>query len=232
MYKRSGFTLLETMIALAVIVMAIGAGATMSRVIFAASQQSEDLVQATDLADEGLRQLQLTQQYLQNTTTGSKNLGDYLKLPDSTSRLIVPYATSATAPLTIKWCVAGVGTAGAVAGDITCYSQLTKLRNASNATMTVGEMLTNGMENVAVHRDTTANVATDTRLVLDATTTSGSSVSNALTTWDRYTRSIMITPMPSMLAGTAVNSYRVTVTVQNIVSKVQVVRTILLTDSL
>ena len=221
--RRSAFTLLETMIALGIVVMAIGAGATMSRVVFAASQQSEDVVHASNLADEAIHLLQVTQQYVALPTGGSgaKDLTSYLRLPDSQSRLLIPYATAAS-PKDVKWCVAGIGTAGGV--DNAC-TYPTNLANAAGLGMQVSDMITSKKETIVVNRN-----ASDTRLLVDATTTSGAVTPYSDPNWDYYTRTITITPSTTFLSGSSVTTYQVLVTVQNVLTKLQVQRSLLLTD--
>jgi prepilin-type N-terminal cleavage/methylation domain-containing protein len=226
MMRKSGFTLLETMIALGVVVLGIAAGARINRVIFVATQESEDSVQATAFAEAALHLVQETAQYAQHTSTGPQALSTYFRLTGTTPVQIIPFATAIVSDQqTIQWCQP-VGNAGGVGSG--CLTFATTIRD-SVGTKVIGDFFTAGAETVAAHRNVSA---TDPRLMVDATST-GTKLNPANVTtaadWDFYSRTITITKLASF-DGQASGAYSVVVTVTNQVTKLSVTRSILLTD--
>lgn len=217
--KKPAFTLLETMIALAVVVLGIAAGANLNRVIFTATLQSEDLLQATALADEGVRVMQLTGQYVHHKTTGDTTLATYFRLNGSSHALVPFTVLPGVPPLMMQWCVEGQGLADSAT---VCPPGIgAKVNNQS-----LSDIFTKG-ELIAVNRVKDS----DERLVVDATTHTGATVSTAEEEWDFYYRKIELEQI-SLLEGVAGQTYKVTVTVSNMLTDTVMKRTILLSDLL
>lgn len=237
MLRKSAFTLLETMIALGIVVTVIGAGAAINKVLFTGGLAAEDTMQAASLADEGIALVSETQSFLQNSTRTDKTLATFFKVPaagSGTSSFVVPYSAAST----LQWCVKiGSGTSYTSADQsVNCATQSTNATSSYLQSTQIGPHLTAfSGEMVAVNRK-----STDARRIIDATTykIGGDITTNDALNWDYYTRVIQmkrITMFTSPTGGSGgtplpVSVYQVTVTVTNRLTGTKAVRNQTLTD--
>lgn len=217
--KRSAFTLLETMIALAIVVVGLGAGAALSRSVFLAGQQSEDQIQAATLVEDAYGLVSATQREIQAATRADKTLSGFFALTAGVAKSIVPFnSASAGQPLALNWCAPITGQPE-TGGSVVCNAKISDVDGAA-----LSSFFASG-EKILVNR-----ADADGRSVIDLTSSTGTVVSSANPNWDVYQRQIQLTKQ-TLVAGSAA-TYNLAVQVKNLTTGYTVNRQFILTDSL
>jgi prepilin-type N-terminal cleavage/methylation domain-containing protein len=235
-YHKSGFTLLETMIALGIVVLALGAGASVNRALLVGAKVSDETFHANQLADSAISMVQVTQAYVLNKTTGDKSLSAYFNLSGNTEHVLIPYSTTGgtyTQPNNrnqLAWCVSG--------SSLTCGNTQSRILNGVTqrtisqdlSGRTIAGVLWVSGEHIAVQRG-----STDTRNIIDYFAT-GASVPGlaectATCTWEYYLRKITMKKLsePTFISGNG-SLYQLRVEVTNMRTRTAISRVVLLSD--
>ncbi|CAN5176727.1 hypothetical protein BH11PAT4_BH11PAT4_3150 [soil metagenome] len=237
MMRKPGFTLLETMIALGIVVLALGAGATINRSILIGGQTAEDTFHANQLADNVITMLKGTQSYVFNRVNPGDNrsLETYFGLNGTTVHPLIPYRNGAQGPennYLTSWCV---DTAIVNA----CESSIT---SKIGGTRTIGQdfadVATAGSETIAVNREVVTLSTTEYRNTIDYLTQAGGNIPlftacGGACYWDYFSRKTTIQKLPAAFLGNATgtgSAYQVVVEVTNLRTRTKITRIALLTD--
>lgn len=190
--KRSGLTLIETIVALGIALVLLGAAVATARSIEKSARQSEQSLHMVRVADEVISAMQAAQK----GTSGT--LASALGLSASGTQTIVPYRAGSA----VTWCRQGSGGA--------CLTTLAAAATQSGETlstqMTTGQV-TSG-ELVLVKRSSSATGALVSNLSPEA---APRVVTTSDPDWLLYRRSVTVTPSTTPTFGTV---YDVTVTVE------------------
>lgn len=224
MSVRRAFTLLETMVALGLVVLVIGATTAVNRTLSTSGTSAESVTHETALADEAVQDILLTQGYIQQSTRPDKTLATFFGgMSVGQSHYLVPYQTSGPVilnmPIDLRWCM-DAGDVDQVANQgQTCRIQPSKVGSLplSTGTTAQGEL-------IAVNR-----ASGDYRPVVDATTKTNPIVSTSDLNWDFFYRTIQLQEI-SLVAGVTGKAYQLTVTVTNRDTGTSLVRTRIFTD--
>ncbi|MBU6389514.1 prepilin-type N-terminal cleavage/methylation domain-containing protein [Patescibacteria group bacterium] len=202
-FRQSGFTLLETLVALVILVVVLSAATISNRVIYNQSSLVTQQIEMGSLADEVIQSMYLQRDTIL-TSAGPSPLSTfttYLGLSSgSTSDTVVTGTFKANAaplnqcanpngpfiacppvdqngPIQLQWCTAQSGSFQCNGGTATSVPAPVQIAGCSTCDSLEGEMAQeNGGEVVAVSRDSTGLNAAGKRLVIDAADpTSGSS---------------------------------------------------------
>lgn len=193
--RRPAFTLIETLIALAIVIVVLGASITANRVIQIGSLIASEHTQMAALADESISDLQLIHKQLQatNTSLGDNTLG--FVLPSNTTdtspaQKVAIYADKTTTYLdatTLHLCTALSGV---------CKDEVSPLASQGTA-LSLNQQFTRsdmGGELVGVRHTTSTGrqlLSMSSRLSSDG----GSGVADTSDTanWDFYVRKVLVT---------------------------------------
>jgi hypothetical protein len=217
------------MIALGIVVLALGAGASINRSIIVGGQVGEDTFHANQLADNAIEMMKGTQAYVFNGTSSNKSLDWYFGLNGFAERALIPYRSAVVGgenTYPISWCVDKPG-------NDPCKDTTSKI---GNVTSTIGQDFTaGGAEVIAVNRDV---ATTEYRNTIDYLTEAGGNIPLlsgcvAPCYWDYFSRRTTIKKLPNDFLGTGgnnVTAYQVSVVVTNLRTSTKVTKTVLLTD--
>jgi type II secretory pathway pseudopilin PulG len=217
--KRKAFTLLETIISLAIAMVVMGAALTANRVVQRSAQLAEVKTQEEAILSNAFDMLNLTQNALQQTgktflTDGPNGTFYGMNTNVNSAIRIAPYrfrqqpTLLSTDPSVIKWCTVTDPSCAIGANNIISSA------GPTSGNFTMGSALSvNSYEVIAVHRTTDAQPQIYDFGYLPSTTavTSTSLAADNATdqsNWDFYRRAISITNRTSPYAG-----YTVTVSV-------------------
>ncbi len=235
--QKKAFTLLETMVALGIVVLALGAGASISRSILVGGQVGEDAFHANQLADNAIAAVKGTQAYIFNGTLADKTLSNFFQLavpPGPTAtRVIIPYRSAANSGnnvYPVSWCFDAGSCSSSVKSSIGTLGVQRTLQDDFNG---------GGIETIAVNRnpDLASSEFRNTVDYLLPTTAVARIQSFAectgVCTWDYYTRKITLRRLTTDFLGNAAatgSAFELKVEVSNLRTSVKVSKTVLLTD--
>jgi prepilin-type N-terminal cleavage/methylation domain-containing protein len=233
MHNRRAFTLLETLVALVIIVAAVGGALVLSRAVVSGGQTSDDMAQAESLAEEGIAQVR---QYIAVKRENSQDVVRLLfgAVPDFSNNLVVYTANQSSQAGTLtgsyiqQRCFRRIsratGQVGALVGELggACAIDPTLPNRAGNKTIGEFSNQATGEEEIYLARTFETGIASapNTRWYLDMATLgdtrsgSGESLTDIGLAWDGYVRSVMIIPQPGIISGSTATDQVVAVVSQ------------------
>ena len=252
---KRGFTLIETLVALGIIVVVLGSSVTANRVLLSSIQSSEDKVQMEGIADEGVQLMQLMERQEANRASGS--IGNYFA-NNTTAQWVVPHTVASATLSTAKdvdWCSeqrSSVGYNGVSANSCKNTTSVVQICNASTkmsdvVALTGGELI--GVRRAAIAADNTAYAQLYYSFTMARTAASDSPIRasdgacTATAGFDYYVRTMQVTRIQGpeatawfskpITTGKITNKlYRLTVSVSKYLdaSIKPVTRSVILTD--
>lgn len=206
--KRSGFTLLETVVALAIGVIVMGAALTANRAVQHNAQIAEQTAQEDAIINDTIDQLTMTSNATRingvNLSTAFAGLGSNSPVRVAPYRFRQQSPLNPTDPMVIRWCTP---TDASCTGLLEIPSPSTTIGDYSLGTA----LAANGAEVIAVRRTTPVSnepQVYDFTYLPASTAVAGSTLfaddATAQTNWDFFRRQVTVTnqtlPYPSYLA--------------------------------
>jgi prepilin-type N-terminal cleavage/methylation domain-containing protein len=235
--RKSGFTLLETLVSLAILTMVLGASVISGRAMYQQSQINSDQAQMSALADESIATVRL----LRDTTTRAAGAGLFGLSPTASAKgafYMAPITSTSSADagsaLFPRWC-SGSGCSALVSSVGVDDDGVAAKCPSGPGNCTVGAL--GDKELVAVRRSSSAvtlPTGCGARAVFDLTAVGASTCvkTSAIKDWDFYVREITVTRGGGSTAFGA-NTYSVKVSLTNHHNpQSTLTKTMLLTDYL
>lgn len=226
--QRRGFTLIETLISLAIVIIVLAGAVSFSRSFFVTGQVSEDRAQAEGLVDDALGLLVSLQRTVRSVdcspapTCAVNNLSTFLYVDkNDTTAYVIPYRVSND----LFWCAVANQDADRYRPG-GCNLQVSKVGNLNLGTMLKGTGELIGVNRAAWGVADEGESSPLVNAVFDATTTLGDPITTSDKRLDYYKRVISL--QKSTLSGITMHTAKVTVT--NTRTNLSVTKSIVLSD--